>query len=88
MGQRAAVERPFSQDHWESEKEEARLIQQSLLPTGSLQGSSFEISYNFSPYAEVGGDFADFSIFQTGALASTWATWRARDSLPRCTRRW
>jgi sigma-B regulation protein RsbU (phosphoserine phosphatase) len=60
MGPSAAVERPFSQDHWESEKDEARLIQQSLLPTGSLRGSSFEISYNFSPYAEVGGDFADF----------------------------
>jgi serine phosphatase RsbU (regulator of sigma subunit) len=60
MGSSAAVEIPFSHERWESEKEEARLIQQSLLPTGSLRGSSFEISYNFSPYAEVGGDFADF----------------------------
>jgi sigma-B regulation protein RsbU (phosphoserine phosphatase) len=68
MGSSAAVERPFSQDHWESEKEEARLIQQSLLPTGSLQGSSFEISYNFSPYAEVGGDFADFFNLPDGRV--------------------
>jgi len=60
MGSSEAVERPLSQDHWESEKEEARLIQQSLLPAGSLRAASFEISYNFSPYAEVGGDFADF----------------------------
>ena len=60
MGSRVAVESPFPQDRWESEKEEARLIQQSLLPTGSLRDTSFEISYNFSPYAEVGGDFADF----------------------------
>ena len=60
MGTRATVESPFSHEHWESEKEAARLIQQSLLPTASLRGPSFEISYNFSPYAEVGGDFADF----------------------------
>jgi sigma-B regulation protein RsbU (phosphoserine phosphatase) len=60
MGLSATVEIPFSHERWESEKDEARLIQQSLLPTGSLRGSSFEISYNFSPYAEVGGDFADF----------------------------
>jgi phosphoserine phosphatase RsbU/P len=39
---------------------EAREIQQSLLPGGTLRGHSFEIAYRFAPFAGVGGDFADF----------------------------
>jgi sigma-B regulation protein RsbU (phosphoserine phosphatase) len=52
----------------EFEREEARQIQQSLLPSGPLQGSSFEITYRFSPYAGVGGDFADFFELPCGKV--------------------
>lgn len=54
------VEISATDQRWEIEKEEARVIQQSLLPAGSLRGPSFEVSCKFSPYSEVGGDFADF----------------------------
>ena len=33
---------------------------------GTLQGPSFEIAYRFSPYAGVGGDFADFFLLPNG----------------------
>jgi sigma-B regulation protein RsbU (phosphoserine phosphatase) len=42
------------------EREEAQQIQYSLLPAGPLRASAFEIAYRFSPFAGVGGDFADF----------------------------
>jgi serine phosphatase RsbU (regulator of sigma subunit) len=44
----------------EYEREEARQIQLSLLPSGPLAGPSYEIAYRFSPFGGVGGDFADF----------------------------
>lgn len=44
----------------EYEREEAKQIQLSLLPGGPISGASYEIAYRFSPYAGVGGDFADF----------------------------
>ena len=43
-----------------TEKDDARQIQRSLLPLGTLTGDCFEIAYRFSPHGEVGGDFADF----------------------------
>jgi phosphoserine phosphatase RsbU/P len=52
----------------EFEREEARQIQHSLLPAGPLQGPSFEINYRFSPYAGVGGDFADFFELPDGQV--------------------
>lgn len=55
-------------ERWESEKEEARLIQRSLLPERSLSGETFEVAYHFSPYAEVGGDFADFFLLPDGRV--------------------
>jgi sigma-B regulation protein RsbU (phosphoserine phosphatase) len=48
------------------EKDEAREIQNSLLPSGTLRSASIEIAYRFSPFAEVGGDFADFYILPNG----------------------
>ena len=52
----------------EFEREEARQIQHSLLPAGPLEGPSFEINYRFSPYAGVGGDFADFFELPDGQV--------------------
>jgi phosphoserine phosphatase RsbU/P len=52
----------------EYEREEARQIQLSLLPAGPLSGQSYEIAYRFSPFAEVGGDFADFFALPDGQL--------------------
>jgi sigma-B regulation protein RsbU (phosphoserine phosphatase) len=49
-----------------TEKDEAREIQDSLLPSGTLQSASVEIAYRFSPFADVGGDFADFFILPNG----------------------
>jgi sigma-B regulation protein RsbU (phosphoserine phosphatase) len=50
----------------EDEKDEARQIQLSLLPARALSGPSFEIAYRFSPFGEVGGDFADFFHLPNG----------------------
>lgn len=44
----------------EAAKDEARLIQDSLLPSGTLRGDAFEVTFRFAPLGEVGGDFADF----------------------------
>jgi serine phosphatase RsbU (regulator of sigma subunit) len=51
------------------EHEEARQIQQSLLPGGALSTPSVEIAYRFAPYAGVGGDFADFFLLPNGNAA-------------------
>ena len=51
------------------EREEAREIQQSLLPGGSLTTSFVEIAYRFAPYSGVGGDFADFFLLPNGNAA-------------------
>jgi len=61
----AAIEEP-PKSVLQIEHEEAREIQRSLLPAGPLIGSSFEISYRFAPYGEVGGDFADFFYLPDG----------------------
>jgi phosphoserine phosphatase RsbU/P len=54
------IQSPFSLSQTYYEDDEARQIQQSLLPTGSLTAQSFEIAYRFWPFTGVGGDFADF----------------------------
>jgi phosphoserine phosphatase RsbU/P len=50
----------------EMEREEARQIQQSLLPTGALITKLAEVAYRFEPFAGVGGDFADFFQLPNG----------------------
>ena len=52
-----------------AEKDEARVIQNSLLPSGTLRNNSIEIAYRFSPFGEVGGDFADFFVLPNGTVA-------------------
>ena len=52
-----------------AEKDEAREIQNSLLPSGTLRNNSIEIAYRFSPFGEVGGDFADFFALPNGTVA-------------------
>jgi serine phosphatase RsbU (regulator of sigma subunit) len=51
------------------EREEARQIQQSLLPGGTLATQTLEIAYRFAPYSGVGGDFADFFMLPNGNAA-------------------
>jgi sigma-B regulation protein RsbU (phosphoserine phosphatase) len=50
----------------EIEREEARQIQLSLLPTCTLITREAEVAYRFEPYAGVGGDFADFFELPNG----------------------
>jgi sigma-B regulation protein RsbU (phosphoserine phosphatase) len=50
------------------EREEARQIQLSLLPTGTLFTNSAEVAYRFEPFAGVGGDFADFFVLPNGQV--------------------
>lgn len=53
---------------FEAAKDEARLIQDSLLPSGTLRGEAFEVAFRFSPLGEVGGDFADFFQLPSGLV--------------------
>jgi len=52
----------------EAARDEARLIQDSLLPNGTLRGDAFEIAFRFAPLGEVGGDFADFFSLPNGLV--------------------
>ena len=47
---------------------EAKLIQSSLLPTGVLYHESVEVASRFVPFADVGGDFADFFLLPDGLV--------------------
>jgi len=47
---------------------EAKLIQSSLLRTGVLQRESVEVASRFIPFADVGGDFADFFPLPDGSV--------------------
>jgi len=47
---------------------EARLIQDSLLPTASLCDRGIEIASRFTPFFEVGGDFVDFFRLPDGLI--------------------
>ena len=60
------LEAPAPSDSYGAEKDEAREIQNSLMPSGTLRNASIEIAYRFAPFAEVGGDFADFYILPNG----------------------
>jgi len=68
MGLTAAIDERFSGPLTRFEREEARQIQYSLLPSGSLIGPSYEVGFRFSPYAGVGGDFADFFELPDGKV--------------------
>lgn len=48
-------------------KKEAQSIQCSLLPTHDLTSGSVEVAFRYAPFAEVGGDFADFFLLPDGA---------------------
>jgi len=48
--------------------EEARRIQDSLLPTGPLRGPNFEVACRFSPFSDVSGDFADYFDLPNGLV--------------------
>jgi sigma-B regulation protein RsbU (phosphoserine phosphatase) len=47
---------------------EAKIIQTSLLPTAMLCHESVEIAFRFIPFADVGGDFADFFRLPDGFI--------------------
>jgi sigma-B regulation protein RsbU (phosphoserine phosphatase) len=68
MASQPSVERAHCCHVCETERDEARQIQRSLLPGVELKGSSFEVAYRFSPFAEVGGDFADFFALPNGLI--------------------
>jgi len=68
MGLTSAIDERFSGPLTRFEREEARQIQYSLLPAGSLVGPAFEVAFRFSPYAGVGGDFADFFELPDGQV--------------------
>ena len=52
----------------EGHAQEAQIIQSSLLPTGVLRHESVEIAFRFIPFADVGGDFADFFPLPDGFI--------------------
>jgi phosphoserine phosphatase RsbU/P len=59
---------PTPNPMYEAVKDEARLIQDSLLPTGTLRGPGFEVAFHYAPLGEVGGDFADFFQLPNGLV--------------------
>lgn len=50
----------------EEYKKEARNLQASLLPTRNLAEGAIEMAFGYAPFAEVGGDFADFFVLDDG----------------------
>src|SRR6204780_5719445 len=64
----AVTEAVSPQHSYEAIKDEARLIQDSLLPGGTLHGAAFEVAYRYQPLVEVGGDFADFFLLPNGLV--------------------
>jgi sigma-B regulation protein RsbU (phosphoserine phosphatase) len=68
MGLQTSLDERFAGPISRFEREEARQIQYSLLPACSLESPAFEIAYRFSPYAGVGGDFADFFTLPDGQV--------------------
>jgi hypothetical protein len=59
-------------------RDEARLIQDSLLPSGTLRGDAFEIAFRFAPLAEVVEISLIFSLCPTVWWACTGETSSAR----------
>lgn len=49
-------------------KNEAGRIQSSLLPPRDLTATGVQVAYRYHPYAEVGGDFADFFVLMDGMI--------------------
>src|ERR1700690_3397928 len=68
MSLQSILELPGHNHIWASERDEAREIQQSLLPAGMLEGPACEVAYRFFPFSEVGGDFADFFHLPDGKV--------------------
>jgi serine phosphatase RsbU (regulator of sigma subunit) len=68
MSLQSILERLPHNPIWASERDEAREIQQSLLPAAMLEGPACEVAYRFSPFSEVGGDFADFFHMPDGRI--------------------
>jgi serine phosphatase RsbU (regulator of sigma subunit) len=52
-------------DHY---RQEAQRIQTLLLPTRAPQHEAVEIAFRFTPFSEVGGDFADFFPLPDGLI--------------------
>jgi len=48
--------------------QEAKHLQSSLLPSKGLCHDSVEIEFRFIPFADVGGDFADFFVLPDGLV--------------------
>jgi len=68
MSLQSILELPGHNPTWATERDEAREIQQSLLPAAMLEGPACEVAYRFSPFSEVGGDFADFFHLPEGRI--------------------
>ncbi|HEY0703277.1 MAG TPA: PP2C family protein-serine/threonine phosphatase [Candidatus Acidoferrales bacterium] len=68
MSGTAASETSTPNPMYEAVKDEARLIQDSLLPAGTLRGPGFEVAFRYKPLGEVGGDFADFFQLPNGMV--------------------
>jgi serine phosphatase RsbU (regulator of sigma subunit) len=64
----AASETSTRNPMYEAIRDEARLIQDSLLPAGTLRGPGFEVAFRYKPLGEVGGDFADFFQLPNGLV--------------------
>jgi len=69
MSSLLGIEAPPCNHSCGAEKDEAREIQNSLLPSGTLRNGFIEIAYGFSPFGEVGGDVADFFTLPNGTIA-------------------
>jgi serine phosphatase RsbU (regulator of sigma subunit) len=64
----AASEASTPDSMYEAVRDEARLVQDSLLPAGTLRGPGFEVAFRYKPLGEVGGDFADFFRLPDGLV--------------------
>lgn len=51
------------------EPDQARAVQQSLLPIGTLTHAQDEVACRYSPLSDVGGDFADYFTWPDGTVA-------------------
>jgi hypothetical protein len=60
---------------YEAIKDEARLIQDSLLPGGTLHGAAFEVAYRYQPLVEVGESSRISSSCRMGWWDCTSGTW-------------
>jgi sigma-B regulation protein RsbU (phosphoserine phosphatase) len=66
MATQATIDDAVALSMNEMEREEARQIQLSLLPGGTLVTKSVEVAFRFEPFDGVGGDFADFFELPNG----------------------